>query len=106
MRKISMLYAAILICMLQLSSCISSETIQGSFDVSNEHEGGVSKLKNANDVGYNVGLEFLIGLDDVGTSPIPVNTSGDPISAGEIYPLEYNPRETSAPSGKFMLGTT
>ena len=103
-----LLYAALFICLLQLQSCAPSEKVmKGSFDISNEHEGGPSTLKNADDVGYNVGLELLFGLNGVGNAPIHYESSGEPVQAGEVYSQENYNRETSpSSSGRFMLGTT
>jgi len=101
-----LLYAALFICLLNLQSCAPSESvIQGSFDFSNEREGGVSKLKNGDDVGYNVALELNFGLNGVGTGPIQRESLGEPIRDGEVYPRENFAKEPSS-SGKFMLGTT
>jgi hypothetical protein len=69
-------YTVMTFTLISLSSCFTTEEIEGSYDISDEHETGPSNRINSLDVGYNLAMNFTWGLSG--------STPGGHISKGNV----------------------
>jgi len=60
-------FTVMIFTLISLSSCFATEEVEGSYDISDEHETGPSDLTNSLDAGFNVAMNFTWGFS--GSTP-------------------------------------